>query len=298
MATYTHSNVDMSLISNLLGDPFWLSTIAICISGWAVALVGCIINVDDISTRDKFPILTWWGIAFEFICIALVVYGVITNGIGMYRQAILALLSIATVYSSNSTNNFIWRSGSTAGAIAAGQILLSIINLIWILYLGTSHDEPVHAAISNFAAPKVSSGYGRVAPPKRLHYPSSNNPGFKSMQSQRAYPQGQSVTTQRQSFHPQYMGDMRGFEHPDMPPSSHSTVSGSTEQSDSLSLPTDYPYKARALYSYSANPEDGNEISFEKDEILEISDITGRWWQARRANGEVGICPSNYVVLL
>ena len=53
-----------------------------------------------------------------------------------------------------------------------------------------------------------------------------------------------------------------------------------------------FRYKARALYSYSANPEDINEISFTKD------DIDGKWWQARRATGEVGICPSNYVKLI
>lgn len=63
-----------------------------------------------------------------------------------------------------------------------------------------------------------------------------------------------------------------------------------------VSLPTEYPYRVRANYSYVATDE--NELSFKKEEVLEVNEIRGKWWQARRENGEIGICPSNYVRLL
>ncbi|KAI8868246.1 Src homology-3, partial [Ramicandelaber brevisporus] len=59
-----------------------------------------------------------------------------------------------------------------------------------------------------------------------------------------------------------------------------------------------YAYKARAIYSYQASPDDPNEISFNKNEIVDIVDTAGKWWQAKKSNGMVGIVPSNYLEII
>ncbi|KAJ2994886.1 hypothetical protein NUW54_g7478 [Trametes sanguinea] len=49
-----------------------------------------------------------------------------------------------------------------------------------------------------------------------------------------------------------------------------------------------HQYRAKALYNYTASPDDPTEISFAKGDVLEILDKNGKWWQARKPDGTVG----------
>jgi len=54
--------------------------------------------------------------------------------------------------------------------------------------------------------------------------------------------------------------------------------------------------KVRTLYPFTSQAPE--ELSFEKDTILEIIDKPKDdpdWWQARKSNGEIGLVPRNYV---
>jgi len=38
----------------------------------------------------------------------------------------------------------------------------------------------------------------------------------------------------------------------------------------------------------TASPDDPNEISFSKGEIMDVIDKNGKWWQARKEDGTLG----------
>lgn len=200
-------------LSNVFGDPFWLTTIPMAIVGWAVALVGSILS----STTDSssFPVFSWWGIAFEMVAILLTLHVAFSNQIRMYRLATISFLSIATVYTTNSTNNFVWRQNSSSGTAAAGHILLSIINMVWVLYLGTTQDEAVHTYIDSFAAYKKTSPaqteYHRRMRERRKRVPLNN--GAQAANAQRAQLRGTSAYPYRMSDAPVEISGPTGFQH-------------------------------------------------------------------------------------
>jgi SHO1 osmosensor len=73
--------------------------------------------------------------------------------------------------------------------------------------------------------------------------------------------------------------------------------SNTTRPLNQLQARPGWPYKARALYAYDANPEDSKEASFVKGEILDVSNICGTWWPVKKVSGEEGMAPSNYLML-
>ncbi|KAF8644996.1 hypothetical protein AX16_008151 [Volvariella volvacea WC 439] len=53
-----------------------------------------------------------------------------------------------------------------------------------------------------------------------------------------------------------------------------------------------------ALFPYTASSSDPTEVSFQKGEVMQIIERTGKWWTVRKENGTIGIIPSNYVQLM
>lgn len=349
-------------LKNVLGDPFWLTTMPMALVGWAVALVGSILNSSLDSSH--FPIFSWWGLAFEMIAILLTLHVAFSHQIRMYRQAILVFLAVATIYTTNSTNNFVWRDNSSSGTAAAGNILLSIINFVWMLYFGTTQDEPIHMYIDSFSMAKqmtpspamvrrrmrekqaaelterglpggrsrnvrqtLDSRLGTSSQPYRMSDIPQNLPVGAQTDLNEVLESGvpgdaatnssfQQTDHGSNPLHSTYLYSMGQLNRHGL--SSHEVASDTqTRASQRLSMGTmmqtegeeghggeedgyDFSHtiaRAKARFSYHARLSDG-ELPFQEGEILDVCDMTGNWWYCKRTNGDVGICPRNYLEVL
>jgi SHO1 osmosensor len=50
------------------------------------------------------------------------------------------------------------------------------------------------------------------------------------------------------------------------------------------------------MYAYNASPDDPNEVSFAKGDILEVVDNTGKWFQVRTPSGQTGVSQASKIL--
>ncbi|KAI3318873.1 hypothetical protein HD806DRAFT_539899 [Xylariaceae sp. AK1471] len=282
-------------MGNLIGDPFALATVSIAALSWVISFIGSIIGQIHSDPKDitrAFPTFVWWALVFMVFLIPGVVAVVASNSIQTYHVALVGYMGAGLVLTSSSVNSLIYTGEGSRQAAAAGFILLSMVNIIWIFYFGSAPSGVARAYIDSFALQKESS----------MNRQTMNGYGGRPETSTSVQPPQMYTSAQLNGFeNPSPVGGLNGngprnsspaFAPPGVKPVQQ-------QQADpEIAAPSEYPYRAKAIYSYEANPEDANEISFSKHEILEVSDVSGRWWQARKENGETGIAPSNYLILL
>lgn len=285
-------------MANILGDPFALATISIAMLAWCITFVACIIGRIQQTVDKPFPTFAWWGCIYSLLLIIGVFVVIGSDSIHTYHVAMTGYLAAGIVLVSSGINSLLYSKSGAREAASAGFILLAMVVVIWTFYFGSTPSSTPRAFLDSFALAKESTtmhrstmnGYGggrpetstSVQPPQM--YTSAQLNGFENPSPVG----GISQVGGRGSAVPQ------SFNHALPQPKPAGSPGADTE----VVPPTEYPYRAKAIYSYEANPEDANEISFQKHEILEVSDVSGRWWQARKESGDTGIAPSNYLILL
>lgn len=285
--------------SNFSGDPFAISTVSFGFISWIIAIGGLAASLS--SSKMRF---TWWGLVYEILLIAIILLLYLNNNIELYKFTLVGLLSVAFVYTTNSTNMLIYSSNSPARlCCAAGCIFLSALNILWVIYFGGHPESPTNQFIDSFSVKNNTFSHGQL--PSGGNNKMDDHDLVMARPGSQPFPNSESRQSQITASRGGYMSSsqlngLENFSNSNLNnPGVRQTVYNNASENNDFTEPvTTFRYKAKALYSYDANPDDINEISFLKDEILEVDDIDGKWWQAKRSNGEVGICPSNYVKIL
>ncbi|KAI0248344.1 hypothetical protein BJV78DRAFT_1284863 [Lactifluus subvellereus] len=321
----------------ILTHYLFLFTSVFAVIAWFIAFIAQIVATSRLGHAQVGAL--WFAIWLQLFLILGVTYTLASDSIAMHRLQIVTFGSVAIVFAVNGVNDHIFSHSASLDAIAAGWLILAIVDILWVLYF-TSEEDSLSLYLFN------SLGTGGLTPPSRrrrtrttsLHDATSygggggysaagigpigydtklNNsfaPGIGSNpldsvpppQSQKSANSIVGLTSpgSMPSAHPADSSGPQGISSPLMSTPGNAGIGAGggpplpADSSIMSSEATAYPYRAKALYAYTASPDDPNEISFSKGEILDIIDKNGKWWQARKEDGNLGIAPSNYLQII
>ncbi|KAK4048577.1 Transmembrane osmosensor [Microbotryomycetes sp. JL221] len=271
-------------IRSVASHPGFIVTLLVAIAGWFAAFIG---HQSQAESPGSAVGVQWFGIFLQLVMLVSVVVTLAGDSVARNRFQISIFLAITVVFAVFGVNSGIFAESSYQLAIGAGWIMLAMVDILWLLYFTAEEDAAVARIFNAGARGQFTRGSTRQ--------PSMQNGNRASMTqtgSAASYQGAQSLTGAKGS-------------NPGNGPAGIS-VGDLSQGGDGQHSPNsfgdsgrepEFLLKARALYSYSASPDDPNEISFSKGEVLEILDNSGKWWQARKADGTRGIIPSNYMVL-
>lgn len=289
---------------------------------WLIAFISSIIA----NVQDLFPKYAWWTVAYMLCCILGVAFVFATNSSNIYSIAVctrflshngkmlmclgcwisrsrpchddlgrqLSRLPATRCHGGCSCRPHLAFNGSCKASddVDVGSQLI-VTQIIWIFYFGSAPQAAHREFIDQFALHKEANGFR--GPTQNMTNAYDRPQTTSSAQPPQMYTSAQLNGFETSSPVSGYPGGPAGAARASAQPMNTSSTPAPGPE---VAPPTEYPYRAKAIYSYEANPDDANEISFSKHEILEVSDVSGRWWQAKKENGETGIAPSNYLILL
>lgn len=285
----------------------------------------------------------WFAIFLQLGLILGVLYTLASDSIAMHRLQISVFGAVAIVFAVGGVDAGIYSPFGSLNAMAAGWLILAIVDILWVLYF-TSEEDSLALHIFNSLGTGGLTGPGRNRRRTRsqsvmnmgqgnggytgsyagggisAHDPydtklggSTYGSGSPAIRPQNSFPsmndasRSMAANTGAGSIHNAPTADSsNGNEiHPGSP-----LMSGAGAATGDLTATSDtYAYKAKALYACewthfinllvlclitfghctdAANPDDANEISFAKGEILDVLDKNGKWWQTRKQDGTVG----------
>lgn len=255
--------------SRFVGAPFWLASIVISLLAWIFGFCSVLF-----STTDHYSI---WELVFLLFPILATLWCVGSGSLTTYRLALLPLYVVGFIYCTSVVNTYIYATKPATKIVAGSMIVLSVDFFFWMVVLGA--DRLLKSTSAETGAELEFKAYkGSALTLAR------SNPGIEKSEL--------SVITT----------DPKKSSQSNLLMSQVSTMGEAMEHGGDhrldIAQDANVVCRAKALFNYSGSVSDPNELSFMKNEVLEIYDNSGRWWQAKKADGSLGIVPSNYVKVI
>ncbi|KAI9299640.1 hypothetical protein BJ944DRAFT_274069 [Cunninghamella echinulata] len=257
-------------ITHVTGNPIVFSSAIIAAISWLILFIGICLS--------GFKGIIGWTSLYQLGVLANLFYILRQSTFTEYRLVVLMGLAIAIILTTQLIDNQLHHDSTGAKASAAGGIILTIMEFFWIIIFGSTQDSWIYGMIYGFtSATPMNLKYNDKEASMPLSIPSNYSmaPTTDSSAHSSMIQQPASLS---QQLHPQQQ-QANNLQNQQM----YSTLPLMNSENSAI-----------ALHPYTANPEDPNELSFHKDEVLEILDRQGNWWQARKQDGVIGIVPSNY----
>jgi SHO1 osmosensor len=122
----------------------------------------------------------WFAIFLQLFLILGVVYTLATDSIAMNRHQVSTFGAIAIVFAVIGVNQTIFSKVSSLNAVAAGWLILAMVDILWVLYF-TSEEDSLALYIFN------SMGTGGLSSPSRRRRTMRSQPSAHNMATNGGY---------------------------------------------------------------------------------------------------------------
>ncbi|KAJ6454117.1 hypothetical protein C8R45DRAFT_1038145 [Mycena sanguinolenta] len=137
-------------IATILGNYFYASTVLVASAAWVVAF-GAQITVTKIVGHEAVGVM--WFAVFLQLFLILEVIGILASGtIGSFRIQACALSTMAGVFGVIGVDMSIFAGQPARSAMAAGWVLLTIVDILWMLFFSAEPHTPFARLVESMAS--------------------------------------------------------------------------------------------------------------------------------------------------